>query len=118
MTDRPAEENKGWEERLLEQGLQCSICMEFFNAPLTLSCSHTFCRLCLLKSTRLAPDGRSCPECRALIAIKDLVGHPTNKELEAKLRTVVPQAVLDQRESADAKQLAAWLDNEKQSLPV
>ena len=53
----------------LDPDLQCSICLDFYFEPLTLKCGHSFCRACLLQSTKLAPDGRSCPQCRALIAI-------------------------------------------------
>lgn len=53
-----------------------------------------------------------------MIEIRDPVGHPTNEMLEAKLRTVVPQAMLAQRKSAEDEKLAAFLDRERQSLPI
>eukprot|EP00930_Biecheleria_cincta_P096293 TRINITY_DN88161_c0_g1_i1.p1 TRINITY_DN88161_c0_g1~~TRINITY_DN88161_c0_g1_i1.p1 ORF type:complete len:474 (+),score=90.09 TRINITY_DN88161_c0_g1_i1:58-1479(+) len=108
----------GWEVLILEKGLQCPVCIEFFCDPLTLSCGHTFCRLCLLQSTRLAPDGRSCPSCRSPINIQDPARHDSNAELESKLQTVVPQAELETRAKADAKQLQEFLAERASQLPV
>jgi len=72
----------------------------------------------LLQSTRLAPDGRRCPECRAQIEIKDPAGHPINEELALRIRQVVPAAVLEDREAGDSKQLGAFLAREMQNIPV
>ena len=44
--------------------LTCPICLDVLFEPLTLRCGHSFCRACLLGSTKLAPDGRCCPQCR------------------------------------------------------
>lgn len=109
---------KGKEAILLEKGLQCPVCLEFFCEPLTLNCGHTFCRLCLFQATRLAPDGRSCPECRAIIDIKDPAAHPSNERLEANLKEVVPAADIAARAQADATKLQEILETRKGQLPV
>lgn len=107
-----------WEKSLLDKGLQCPICIDFFNEPLTLACSHSFCRLCLLQSTRLAPDGRRCPECRAPIEIEDPLGHLTNPALEGQLREAIPAEALATRKSVDSQQLEGFLHKEKNKLPI
>ncbi|XP_056093398.1 E3 ubiquitin-protein ligase TRIM39-like [Rhinichthys klamathensis goyatoka] len=41
----------------LNEELQCSICMEVFNDPVTTPCGHNFCRTCLSKSW---PKSQTC----------------------------------------------------------
>ena len=48
----------------VDRSLECPVCCSFLCEPLTLDCTHSFCRSCLLQATRLAPDGRLCPICR------------------------------------------------------
>lgn len=51
-----------------------------------MSCGHSFCRLCLLQSTQLAPDGRSCPQCRRVIDdIRDPATHPVDLRLKNRV---------------------------------
>ncbi|GAB0200707.1 E3 ubiquitin-protein ligase TRIM39-like [Grus japonensis] len=48
-------------EELQEEAI-CSICLDFFCAPVMLDCGHNFCRACInLCWARAAP---SCPQCR------------------------------------------------------
>ncbi|KAL8213198.1 UNVERIFIED_CONTAM: hypothetical protein K2H54_061248 [Gekko kuhli] len=49
-----------WEEA------SCSICLEFFNDPVTIAeCGHSFCRACLTRSwEEPAAAEPSCPQCR------------------------------------------------------
>ncbi|CAL1703473.1 unnamed protein product [Somion occarium] len=47
--------------RELDEALRCSICGELFQAPLTVSCGHCFCSLCI--RTQLAVKAE-CPLCR------------------------------------------------------
>jgi len=115
MTAQPS---SGWEEGLLEKGLQCPICIEFLCAPLKLGCGHTFCRLCLLQSTRLAPDGRRCPECRTAIEIRDPIGHPVDEAVDSQIRTLVPPALLAARKESDAQLLESLVAQDKQNLPI
>mmetsp|Transcript_36293 Transcript_36293/g.40409 ORF Transcript_36293/g.40409 Transcript_36293/m.40409 type:complete len:442 (-) Transcript_36293:66-1391(-) len=69
-----------------DDDLHCAICLDFLYEPLTLQCHHSFCRVCLLQSTKQAPDGRSCPQCRATITnIKDPINHPTDAVITAKI---------------------------------
>ncbi|XP_021535876.1 E3 ubiquitin-protein ligase TRIM4 [Neomonachus schauinslandi] len=48
----------------LQEDLTCSICLDYFEDPVSIECGHNFCRGCLHRSW--GPGGGSfpCPECR------------------------------------------------------
>ena len=102
-----------------EADLQCSICLDFFYEPLTLQCNHTFCRVCLLQTTKLAPDGRSCPQCRATIEnIIDPLNHPEDKSISEKVGSVVSQDSLAERKNQSKAQLEALAQRNAGAIPV
>ncbi|XP_020633743.3 E3 ubiquitin-protein ligase TRIM39 [Pogona vitticeps] len=45
----------------------CSICLEYFEDPVTLECGHNFCRACLTQCWEELQEGVSCPQCRAKV---------------------------------------------------
>uniref|UniRef100_A0A8C5Q174 Uncharacterized protein n=1 Tax=Leptobrachium leishanense TaxID=445787 RepID=A0A8C5Q174_9ANUR len=49
----------------LREELTCSICLNIYMDPVTLTCGHSFCRICIgdVMDTRVM-RGYSCPECR------------------------------------------------------
>ncbi|CAL9692921.1 unnamed protein product [Knipowitschia caucasica] len=47
----------------LEEDLTCSICCDLFRDPLLLSCSHSFCRVCLLSWWKNKAI-KTCPVCK------------------------------------------------------
>ena len=49
--------------------LSCVICLEPLAHPVTLACSHTFCRECILRALSVAP---MCPLCKAVTARRGL----------------------------------------------
>ncbi|XP_078422767.1 zinc-binding protein A33-like [Cetorhinus maximus] len=48
----------------LTKDVSCSICLEFFDEPVSLDCGHVFCRACILVFWE--SGNCSCPECRLL----------------------------------------------------
>ncbi|EOD05547.1 hypothetical protein EMIHUDRAFT_447569 [Emiliania huxleyi CCMP1516] len=80
----------------LDPDILCSICLDFLFEPLTLKCRHSFCRLCLLQASRLAPDGGACPQCRAEISF-DPKTHALDQGLAAKIEEAVPPDELEAR---------------------
>lgn len=48
--------------RALTQILECSLCLSLICEPISISCGHSFCRVCLVKSLRR--HRKRCPSCR------------------------------------------------------
>uniref|UniRef100_A0AAR2J6E9 Uncharacterized protein n=1 Tax=Pygocentrus nattereri TaxID=42514 RepID=A0AAR2J6E9_PYGNA len=48
----------------LEQDLSCPVCLEIFNDPVILPCSHSFCRKCLQRTWEKKLEN-NCPVCRS-----------------------------------------------------
>ena len=42
--------------------LNCPICLEIYDIPVSISCGHTFCKACIKMSVR--KNGKSCPTCQ------------------------------------------------------
>eukprot|EP00062_Callorhinchus_milii_P027161 gi/632990134/ref/XP_007884020.1/ PREDICTED: zinc-binding protein A33-like [Callorhinchus milii] len=57
-------------QRLTEE-LNCAICLEFFNDPVSLDCGHNYCRSCITRSWKKQEEN-SCPECRQVTAERKL----------------------------------------------
>ena len=59
--------------RNLKKHLECSICLDTYDEPKTISCLHTFCCQCLEKHARASQrQGKfRCPECQAQIDLPE-----------------------------------------------
>ncbi|XP_067829946.1 zinc-binding protein A33-like [Heptranchias perlo] len=70
---------------LFTEELICPICLQFFSDPVTLQCSHTYCRACI---TQYWGDRSrdSCPECRRVVSPRDLRGSRVLRNLAEKAR--------------------------------
>ncbi|KAM8960042.1 E3 ubiquitin/ISG15 ligase TRIM25-like [Pelodytes ibericus] len=51
----------------LREELNCSVCLHVYTDPVTLSCGHNFCRVCMgnVLDTQEGSGVYTCPECRA-----------------------------------------------------
>ncbi|XP_073485089.1 E3 ubiquitin/ISG15 ligase TRIM25-like [Aquarana catesbeiana] len=50
----------------LRAELNCPVCLNIYMIPITLSCGHNFCRICIDRAldTQEGSGGYSCPQCR------------------------------------------------------
>ena len=57
----------------LKKQLTCSICLDTYTEPKTISCLHTFCCECLAKHARVSQKKGKfrCPECQAAIDLPE-----------------------------------------------
>ena len=51
-------------KQVIESTLECSLCLSMICEPISISCGHSFCRTCLVKSLRR--HKKKCPSCRAI----------------------------------------------------
>lgn len=106
------------EGELNNLGLTCPICLNFFCDAISMPCGHTFCRVCLLQTTRLSPDGRSCPMCRVRLSIPDPFTYSANEAINQKVRSTVPKAEYARRARSIDAALIELQKAEQHSLPV
>ncbi|KAM9120124.1 zinc finger protein RFP-like isoform 1-T2 [Pangshura tecta] len=48
----------------LQDELSCSICLEYFQDPVSIHCGHNFCRACISQCWEETDTNFSCPQCR------------------------------------------------------
>jgi Lon protease-like protein len=86
------------------QLLECSVCLSLLCEPISISCGHTFCRVCLVKSLRR--HKKQCPSCREICHIS-----PENAQENIILKSLALQvdpAVYQQRAAESAVEKANW----------
>jgi len=106
------------EGELNNLGLACPICLGFFCDAVSLPCGHAFCRLCLLQTTRLSPDGRSCPLCRVPVVLLDPLTCEGDEGLNQRVQAMVsPEDYFRRQKSFDVA-LQELQKLEQHSLPV
>ena len=96
---------------------ECPVCFSLPIDPIRLGCSHSFCRLCLLKSTRLAPDGRSCPLCRALLDI-NVKEQAADAILERAVRAAVGDDAYEQQLATNVEEIEELVRVADATLPI
>eukprot|EP00062_Callorhinchus_milii_P026536 gi/632988757/ref/XP_007883284.1/ PREDICTED: nuclear factor 7, brain-like [Callorhinchus milii] len=55
----------------LNEELNCPICLDSYNDPVSLECGHNFCRSCITRSWETQGEN-ICPECRKVFANRNL----------------------------------------------
>eukprot|EP00667_Euglena_gracilis_P005474 EG_transcript_5518 len=106
------------EGELNNLGLACPICLNFLCDAISLSCGHSFCRLCLLQTTRLSPDGRNCPLCRLPVALPDPYTCHGDDALNRRVQALVSNEEYARRSRSIDVALQELQKTEMHSLPV
>ncbi|XP_070849210.1 nuclear factor 7, ovary-like [Chaetodon trifascialis] len=92
-----------------EEDLSCPVCQDIFKDPVVLTCSHSFCKDCLLKWWRGKPT-QECPVCKRRSSRSD---PPRNLALKNLCETFLLER--DQSSSAGSEALCS-LHSEKLKL--
>uniref|UniRef100_A0A670KE11 Uncharacterized protein n=1 Tax=Podarcis muralis TaxID=64176 RepID=A0A670KE11_PODMU len=66
-----AEEEEEDPMRGLQKAALCSICLEYFQDPVSIDCGHNFCQACIAQCCDDARTRFSCPHCRRRSCKKD-----------------------------------------------
>uniref|UniRef100_A0A8C0GEY3 RING-type domain-containing protein n=1 Tax=Chelonoidis abingdonii TaxID=106734 RepID=A0A8C0GEY3_CHEAB len=64
FTASPGRVHASAPERLFQDKVTCSICLEYFTDPVTIECGHNFCWACISQSWGESEPNFSCPQCR------------------------------------------------------
>uniref|UniRef100_A0A8C4WBB7 Uncharacterized protein n=1 Tax=Gopherus evgoodei TaxID=1825980 RepID=A0A8C4WBB7_9SAUR len=51
----------------LKDEATCSICLDYFEDPVSIRCGHNFCRACISQYWRKSDINFSCPQCRKIV---------------------------------------------------
>ncbi|XP_026510302.1 zinc finger protein RFP-like [Terrapene carolina triunguis] len=51
----------------LKDEATCSICLDYFEDPVSIRCGHNFCRACITQYWRKSDTNFSCPQCRKIV---------------------------------------------------
>ncbi|KAJ7581489.1 hypothetical protein C8J56DRAFT_266020 [Mycena floridula] len=87
--------------RQLDSSLRCTICSEFFDAPVTLVCGHCFCSACLREALAIKQE---CPSCRKAAKEQTLRPNPALEEIISHWKACRSEVLaMVNRERSDAK---------------
>ena len=102
----------------LEPDLECAVCLAVLCEPVSFpGCSHSFCRLCLLRVRTLPAHVSAtfrCPLCRCssdtarTLTVADLVKWPVSAELKSRAAAAAPE-LYQQRSQEHAQKIATLL---------
>lgn len=88
------DEQKKKFDNIINHDLTCTICKQIFLDPMTLGCSHSFCKSCLLKLIQTESENSKCclcPLCRTFIGIQYPV---RNIPMDSLTKNLIP--ILDE----------------------
>ncbi|XP_041660948.1 E3 ubiquitin-protein ligase rnf168 [Cheilinus undulatus] len=88
---------------------RCPVCLEIFIEPVTLPCTHTFCKDCFLQAVDQA--SLLCPLCRRRIAVWCRLNNRNNTLINQKLWTSIQKTFPQQCERRLRAQEGAGPDN-------
>jgi SWI/SNF-related matrix-associated actin-dependent regulator of chromatin subfamily A3 len=57
---------------------ECPICLEAIDNPVVTPCAHFFCKPCITQHLNNEASNSSCPACRYVISVENLVAVPKN----------------------------------------
>ena len=79
--DLQKEKIKNLTERITELSTKtCAICMDFYNLPTILECTHIYCGCCLMNWLK-TKNNNNCPTCRKLISPNKIIAIVNKEEL-------------------------------------
>ncbi|KAG6923167.1 tripartite motif containing 39 [Chelydra serpentina] len=55
----------------LKDEATCSICLDYFEDPVSIRCGHNFCRACITRYWRESDTNFSCPQCRKIVQYRN-----------------------------------------------
>ncbi|KAK6505929.1 hypothetical protein TWF506_010860 [Arthrobotrys conoides] len=115
---RLSDEMKLLEERIMAKiilrirpELDCQVCYSFLRLPITTSCGHTFCQVCL---KQVRDHSNLCPFCRRLLSpYQAVVEEKANRRMRTLLSNLFPDdvAARDDQATEDAQ-------NESNHVPI
>ncbi|KAI8606550.1 hypothetical protein EDD21DRAFT_186804 [Dissophora ornata] len=87
-----------------KQGLQCSICVDYFSSPFTVECGHTFCYTCLHSWLEIH---KSCPTCRTKLLRRPTLSFNIREQVHASIAALPEpeQGIAMEKVQADEKSL-------------
>eukprot|EP01038_Epipyxis_sp_PR26KG_P008665 gene8665-11708_t len=88
----------------ISSSLECNLCLNLLCEPITISCGHTFCRICLVKSLRQSK--KKCPSCREVCHVS-AENAPENVLIKSIAMTISPQ-MYNQRLVETAAEKESW----------
>jgi len=64
---------------------QCAICMDFYNMPIILECTHVYCGGCLFNWLKSTKSG-NCPTCRKIISPSNMIAINNNENENVEIK--------------------------------